>query len=75
MSENNTEDNQLNEPQGVFERTGFRFFHSFEEADESDAKEMAALTGQQHFANAHLLISAIYKEALKEPFDKTIKTR
>ncbi len=75
MSENDTSDNQLNEPQAVYERTGLRFFSSFEEADEADAKEMAALTGQEHFSNAHLLISAIYKEALKQPFDKTIKTR
>ncbi len=75
MSKKDKDDNQLNEPEAVYERTGLRFFSSFEEADEADAKEMAALTGQQHFANAHLLICAIYKEALKEPFDKTIKTR
>ncbi len=75
MSENDTSKNKLNEPQAVYERTGLRFFGSFEEAEQADAKDMAALTGEQHFANAHLLICAIYKEALKEPFDKTIKTR
>lgn len=75
MIKGDKEDNHLNEPQAVYKRTGLRFFNSFEEADEADAKEMAALTGQEHFANAHLLICAIFKEVLKEPFDKTIKTR
>lgn len=75
MSEKDTADNQLNEPQKVYNKTIFGSFSSFEEANEADAANMAKLSGEQHFANAHLLIKSIYKDTLQEPFDRTIKTK
>ncbi len=75
MSKKDKDDNQLNEPEAVYNKTVFGSFHSFEEANEADAAYMAKLSGEQHLANAHLLISSIYKDALKEPSDRTIKTK
>ncbi len=75
MSENEKDDNKLNEPEAVYNKSVFGSFHSFEEANEADAAYMAKLSGEQHLANAHLLISSIYKDALKEPSDRTIKTK
>ena len=49
--------------------------HSLQQLAEEEAAYMATLTGEQHLANALKLIKAIYKEELKEPFDKNIRTR
>lgn len=45
------------------------------QSTEDDAAYMATLTGEQHLANATQLIKAIYKAELKQPFDKTIRTK
>lgn len=50
-----------------------KFFSTFEESNEADAKEMANLTENQHLKNANLLIRTIYNEELKKPIDKSLK--
>ncbi len=75
MSDKNTTDNHLSEPQTVYNKTVFGSFQSFEEANEADAAYMATLSGEQHLSNVTELIAAMYKQELKEPFDKTIRTK
>ena len=48
------------------------FLKSFEEMNEADAKEMAALTPEQHLANATKLTQELYKGELIKPMDKKI---
>jgi hypothetical protein len=75
MSKKVKTDNHLNEPQTVYNKTAFGSYHSFEEANEADAAFMATLSGEQHLSNVTELIAAMYKQELKEPFDKTIRTK
>lgn len=75
MSEQSNKNNQVNEPQASYGKSSFGSFNSFEEANEADAAYMATLSGEQHLANAHLLMCSIYKDALQEPSDRTIKTK
>ena len=75
MSENDTSDNHLNEPQAVYERTGFRFFGSFEKMNEANAKDMAAISGEVHLQNLTARIERYYADELKQPMDKTLKFR
>ena len=48
MSENDSDNNHLNDPQAVYNKTAFGSFHSFEEANEANAKDMAAISGEVH---------------------------
>lgn len=50
-----------------------KFFTSFNEMNEADAKEMALLTPQEHLQNAVFLIKKIFAEELKKPMNKRIK--
>ena len=50
-----------------------RKFNSFEEMNEADAKEMAAITPITHLRNATILTKKVFSEELKKPMDMTIK--
>ena len=41
--------------------------------NEADAKEMAALSPEEHLQNANFLIEKIFAEELKKPMDKKVK--
>ena len=64
---------EANEPEAAYAKSKVRIFSSFEEAEEADAKEMAALSPLQHLQNATLLIKHIYAEELKKPFVKKLR--
>ena len=50
-----------------------RFFSSFEEMNEADAKEMASLSPKEHFQNTTSLIEKIFTKELKRLAEKRIK--
>ena len=50
-----------------------RIFKSFEEAEEADANEVAALSPIQLFQNVTMLIKRIYAKELETPMNKTIR--
>ena len=50
-----------------------KFFTSFNEMNEADAKEVAALSPKEHLMNATFLIKKIFEKELKRPMDKKIK--
>ena len=50
-----------------------RKFNSFEEMNEADAKEMAAMPSIIHLRNATMLTKKVFSEDLKKPMDMTIK--
>ena len=66
--------NNLNEPGIAFQtKQHIKFFTSFVEMNEADAKEMAALPPKEHLQNAVFLTRKIFAEELKKPMDKKIK--
>ena len=66
-------DNIVNEPGADYiAESQIKHFSSFETANEADAKEMAALTPEEHLQNATLLIQGLYKQELSKPMNKTI---
>ena len=75
MSENDSDNNQLNEPQAVYNKTVFGSFHSFEEANEANAKDMAAISGEVHLLNLTIRLEGYYANELKQPMDKKLKFR
>ena len=75
MSENDKDNNKLNEPQAVYEKTGLRFFPSFDEANEAHAKDMAAISGEVHLQNLTMRLEGYYANELKQPMDKKLKFR
>jgi len=65
--------NIVSEPIVAYGNTNkISFLKSFEEMNEADAKEMAALTPEQHIANATKLTQELYKDELIKPMDKKI---
>ena len=65
-------EDELNEPESVYEKKTIQRFSSFEESNEADAKQMAAITPIEHLKNVTALIKQVYKEELKEPMDKKL---
>lgn len=66
-------ENILYEPNAVHQKkTQIRTFNSFEEINEGDAQELAAIPPITHLHNATMLAKKIYAEALKLPMDMTI---
>ena len=64
--------NRPTQPHDLHKEAAMQSLH---QSTEDDAAYMATLSGEQHLANATQLIKAIYKEELKQPFDKTIRTK
>lgn len=67
--------NILNEPEAIYQskQQQVKHFNSFEEANEADAKEMAAISPETHLQNATMLTERVFAEELKQPMDKTLK--
>jgi pyruvate dehydrogenase complex dehydrogenase (E1) component len=66
--------NNSNTPVAPYQKKQrIRFFSSFEEMDEADAKEMATLSPKEHLQNTTSLIKRIFTEELKNPPEKRIK--
>ena len=63
---------KVNEPSMVYSKKSVRFFDTYEEMNNSDAKEMSAISGLQHLANVTILIKNIFAEELKKPMDKKV---
>jgi len=65
--------NVISEP--VVEYKKPTIFHSFEEADEANAKTKANLSPEQHIMNVTKRIKEMYADELKKPMDKNLKFR
>jgi hypothetical protein len=63
---------ELNEPEATYNKNPIQSFSSFEESNEANAKQMAAMSPIEHLKNVTALIKQVYKEELKEPMDKKI---
>ena len=63
---------ELNEPEARYQKNPIQLFSSFEESNEADAKQMAAISPTEHLKNVTALIKQVYKEELKEPMDKKL---
>lgn len=50
-----------------------KFFSSFEEMNEADAQEMAAISAIIHLQNATMIAKKVFSEDLKKPADRIIK--
>lgn len=69
-------ENILNEPEVIYQnKQEVKHFDSFEEMNEADAKEMAAIPPIIHLQNATLLAKRVFSEDLKKSMDMTIKFR
>lgn len=64
---------KLNKQEAINKKTQVRTFNSFEEANEADAKEVAAISPEIHLQNSTLLTERVFAEELKKPMDKTLK--
>jgi hypothetical protein len=65
--------NIFSEHETAYKKGYLKKFDSFEEMNEADAKEMAALSPQEHLQNVYLLTTKIFAEELKKTMDKKIK--
>ena len=67
-------ENEVNEPETIYQKKNqVRHFNSFEEMNEADAQEMAAIDPVDHLRNTTLLTKKVFSEELKKPMDMTIK--
>ncbi len=65
--------NELNENFPTYHRNQIKSFNSFEEMNEADAKEMAAISPLTHLQNATLLAKKTFSADLEKPMDMKIK--
>ncbi len=77
MNKKKNKPSEAKEPIAGYQKPGsentIRFFSSFEEMNEYDHKEMAALTPEQRLQNITGMIMEMYKEELSKPMsDLTI---
>lgn len=63
--------NILNDPEVIYQE--IRHFNSFEEMNEADAQEMAAIPPIIHLQNATIITKKVFSEELKNPMDMSIK--
>lgn len=74
MKQNQENKNKLEEPDISYQgKQQVQIFHSFEEMNEADAREMAFIDPVIHLQNASSLAKKVFSEELKKPMDKTIK--
>ena len=63
---------QASEPQPEYAAKNagksIRFFSSFEEMNEADAKELSQFTPEQHLQHVTEMLKHLYAEELKKPF-------
>lgn len=71
----NEEENMLSDPETVYQKSTLKTFSSFEEADEENAKSMAALSPEEHIRNVTDRLKKMHEEELKKPMDKKLKLR
>lgn len=71
QEENKDENNQANEPVSKYGME-LRFFNSFEEANEADAREVAQFSPVEHLQHATSMIKKIFAKELKKEMDLTI---
>ncbi|MBS1750997.1 MAG: hypothetical protein JST63_13935, partial [Bacteroidetes bacterium] len=64
--------NILSEPELVYSTNKLKTFNSFEEADEENAKSMAALSPEEHIRNVTDRLKKMHEEELKKPMDKKL---
>jgi len=67
------DNNIVSDPEVIYGKRDLKSFTSFEEMNEEDAKEMAALSPMTHLQHATLLIKKMYEDELKKPMNKKIK--
>ena len=65
----------MSDPETVYQKSTLKTFSSFEEADEENAKSMAALSPEEHIRNVTDRMKKMHEEELKKPIDKKIKFR
>lgn len=63
---NKTSQPKLEEPLAAYGTKRLHFVNSFEEMEEADARQMAALSPLEHLKNATALIKRVYAKELKE---------
>jgi|JI6StandDraft_1071083.scaffolds.fasta_scaffold14437_5 hypothetical protein len=61
--------------QNAYHKQNLRAFSSHEDANESDAKEMAALSTAEHFQYVNRLIRELFADELKKPMNKKLRFR
>ena len=64
------ENNELNEHPAIYGSKMLKAFNSFEEMNEADAQENAALPPEIHLQNASQLAKKVFYEGLKKPMVK-----
>lgn len=68
-------ENIVSETQPLYSKNTLRIFSSFEEMNEADAEEMAAIPPLEHLKNATMRTKRLFAEELKKEMSKTIKFR
>ena len=62
---------EVNEPVGTYGNKKLSFFNSFEEMEEAEARQMAALSPIEHLQNATELIKRVYAIELSNMIQDT----
>ena len=78
--ESNNEENQvpdllqsqLNEPGSSYSKPRLRFFNSFQEMNEADAKEMASMSGVEHLMHVNFFLRQLFSGELEQKMDLKI---
>lgn len=61
--------------QAAYRKYNLKIFSTHDDANESDAKELAALSPAKHIQNATELTKKLYAEELKKPMNKKLRLR
>jgi hypothetical protein len=64
---------KIKKPESIPQNKKIKFFSSFEEINEADAKERANISPEQHLINTTQRIKNMYADELLLPMDKTLK--
>ena len=69
MSEKDSDQDKVNEPAAEYQKQEIRFFNSFEEMNDADAKEMATFSPVQHLQH----ITEYLKHAFAKELEDKVK--
>jgi hypothetical protein len=72
-SDLNNSENVFNEPQHLYQKNKITYFSSFEEMNEADARNNAAISPETHLHNASERAKKIFPYDLQKLMDKKIK--
>jgi hypothetical protein len=72
MKKEKAKKNEAHEEEAIYRRNTLHIFHSFEEANEYDSKEMASFTPEEHLRHVTLLLQHIFSEEVNKAIDKKI---